>query len=335
MTKRTKIRTGRARIRQAKRWCLTVHGATQAQLDSFKHWCEAEDSGVELAVVAREGGESGLHPHFQAYFELGKVATVRNRLKDVFRDPWTSFHAEAASGTREANLNYVYAVNKPHEIGFIVYRKGDFQEPPRYCSQAADEIRSFKPRPFQKQVLDLLTDGPDERRTIHWFFDEEGNKGKSYVGLWLHWTQGALLLEGSGVNMKHALARVREVARCDPPMVIVDFARLDLGVSSRSTVRSLESTKGGAFFSEKYESTMVAMKRPVRLVCFANRPPNPDWFSRDRWKVWEIDDTFVAHRVTDVASRFDQWFSSLRSTSPSLEGGSQLEGDHKAYKTIK
>ena len=256
---------------------LTLHGATPEQLKKLTEFCEREENDVTLAVAARETGEHGVHPHFQCYLELKDRCSLKKKFTELFEG---NFHLEIARGTREANLNYVYAVNKPYEIGWIQYRKGDFQVPDRYSDYAMKFMENFRPRPFQQEILDIVRVPSFSNRTIYWFYEEKGNTGKSALATYLHRMYGAVRLTGRGSDMKHALMRIREIVNVDPPIVMIDVAR-----SARvdhSLMVGIEEIRDGCFFSGKYESGMIDIKQPLHVVVIANRPPNPSWFSQDR-----------------------------------------------------
>lgn len=270
----------------SKRWVFTLHGATNDQLEKASKYFDS-DENVEMCVFSREMGEHGIHPHFQGYLEL----KTPKRMMTTFREFLESdnFHLEIARSPRRNNINYVYAVDKPYEIGWIAYKKGTFDRPERYDNRVAEKLKVFKPRPFQKEIIDLVNNYVKENdRTIHWFYEPTGNVGKSFLSKWLHVIHGAVIVSGRGSDIKHALARVRELSRHDPALVIVDLAR-----SARITkdlVSCLESLKNGLFFSGKYDSGMISTKNPCQVIVFANIPPTSiiNQFSRDRWDIHKI-----------------------------------------------
>lgn len=265
------------------RYTLTVHGDTREQRDSFREFCSSDE--ITIAVAARETGAHGVHPHLQAYFELAQKARVLKRLKEAFGN---NFHVEAARGTREEAISYVYGLGKPYEIGWIVYSKGEYETPPRYSGYAMSFMQSFleEARPFQRQILEIVQNSARENRTIYWFWERHGGVGKSALGVYLHRMYGALLLTGRRSDMKHAMSRMRELSNIDPPIVVVDLGReSSLG---GDLMLGIEEIKNGCFFSGKYESGMIDMKQPVHMIVFANRPPLRGWFSDDRWKVYHI-----------------------------------------------
>lgn len=58
------------------------------------------------------------------------------------------------------------------------------------------KFEEFQPRPWQQPVLDLLSNAPDDRK-IHWYWESEGNTGKSYLASFLEIEHGAIILDCS------------------------------------------------------------------------------------------------------------------------------------------
>ena len=89
-----------------------------------------------------------------------------------------------------------------------------------------------------------------------------------------------------------------------------DFAPCASSTITKSTVSTLEKIKNGLFFSGKYDSIMVYMKKKPLVIVFANRPPNPEWYSEDRLALYEINrDNYEAQLIKQqmLKKRFNQW----------------------------
>ena len=270
----------------SKRYVFTVHGADPEDLQALGTWAD-DQKDLLLMVVARENGEQSMHPHLQGYLELEQSRRILSSLQEVL----SNVHLEPAKGTREHNLNYVYAVDKPYEVGLIVLTRGRFEVPRRYVSDTADMIAGFKPRPWQREII-KMTENPSSSREVVWVYELEGNVGKSFLCTYLHVMTGAPILGGSSRDMMCALARIRELSNQDPPVILFDLTRVDLKRSKSKyleMMHTIEKCKNGLFFSGKYESTMIHMKRAPVVVVFANAPPLVgDELSADRWKVRRV-----------------------------------------------
>ena len=266
-----------------RRFCLTLHGATEDQFQKITKFFDSSE--VDLAIVAWETGEHSIHPHFQCYFEMKEKCRLKNRLRDEILNS-ENFHLENARGTKNHNVNYVYAMDKPYEIGLIRYSKGDYEIPIEYDSTASEWTRNFKPRLFQKKILEIIKTKTNDR-DIHWFWEPKGEVGKTSICKYLHRMYGAVYISGRSEDIKYALIRYREVANRDPKIVVLDLTRVDY--ETNELARIVESIKNGIFFSGKYDSMMVDMKSPPHLFLLSNKQPNLNFHSSDRWNVYEID----------------------------------------------
>lgn len=284
------------------RFALTIHGATDDQLNNLKNFFQDKSNDVEVVfgVAARETGEHSVHPHFQVYFETNKRTKIKNRLQTLFG---SNFHVELARGTRDANVRYVYAVDKAYEIGWIVLKKGDVEVPRGYNSRAMNLTKNFKPRPFQKDIIDLI-DQKEPGRLIHWFYEERGNTGKTFLGQILHRLRGAIMVGGRASDILHALARVREIVGQDPPIVVIDMSRAQSFPPGLAT--TIENVSDGLFFSGKYESTMIDMKLPPHVFVFANYEPDISLLSVDRWRIHQIDPTTFTTRSINASKLLEE-----------------------------
>lgn len=131
-------------------------------------------------------------------------------------------------------------------------------------------------RDWQLEVMDLIDTVPDYR-SIYWYYDPEGNKGKTSLCKYICVTRkDAIYLNGgkSG-DMKYAIAK----AKTKPRVILIDMPRTREGCISWE---GIEEIKNGIFFNGKYESEMVIYDCP-HVICFANFKPMSYVLSGDRW----------------------------------------------------
>lgn len=271
---------------RGQRWVLTIHGQRDEDLKRLVEFFDSD--AVRCACISREFGENKIHPHWQVYFELEqRVQNVRSMVVGVLGHEDT--HIEKALGSKEANVAYVYGVDKHHEVGFVEYAK-NVSVPRRYNSQAADFWNNFVPRPFQRDIIEIAKNPIWEDRLIYWFYESMGNTGKTKLAEYLHIFHGAVITGGRAEDMKHAVSRWQQIVKADPTIIIIDMARSDS--FNETSAKGIESIKNGLFFDGKYESAMLhAVKKPHVFV-FSNESPEKyqQYFSRDRWKIYEIVD---------------------------------------------
>ena len=277
---------------KGKRFCLTVHGQHNRDLLKLKKFFsnkliwkdnDAFQDQVVTAVVSKEFGKNKIHPHWQVYFELSEVVRMKGHMTKILGHE--NFHLERALGTKEKNVRYVFGVDKPHEIGWIVFKK-NVKAPWDYNPSAYKFWKNLKLRDWQSQLVPLLTKKNVDDREIYYIFDQKGNTGKSILAKYLHTYHGAIITGGKSGDMKYAIARWQEITSQYPTIIIVDVCRSETFVD----FAGIESIKNGLFFSGKYESSMLCSYRLANIVIFSNFPPQKDLLSADRWKIGEVVD---------------------------------------------
>ena len=266
----------------SKRWTFTLHGGTD---DQKKRLIKMFDDDLfTFAIFSKETGEHSIHPHFQGYFELSKKKLTKELFEAALGNKST--HLEAATRNKETNVAYVHGMDKAYEIGWIQYSKGEYEKPHGYSDYSVKFMENFKPRSFQKMMLDIVDENKVDDRSIYWFWEPTGNVGKTSLGRVLHRLHGAMYLRGSSGDMKHACTMYREYVNKDPTIIVIDIAR---GADATTDLhQGIEDLKNGLFFSGKYQSTMIDAKVPPHVFVLANVPPSLKTHSGDRWKVFRI-----------------------------------------------
>ena len=96
----------------------------------------------DVVAVAYETGVHGVHPHWQMYIQTAKaVQNMKTLLSSALEGSGEeqNLHIERAIGTPRSCLNYVYAVKKQHELGWVQYAKGH-NIPKGYSSRGCDNL---------------------------------------------------------------------------------------------------------------------------------------------------------------------------------------------------
>jgi len=177
--------------------------------------------------------------------------------------------------------------------------KGSWEEAVAYCSKTATktgrEWSKGLPKPlrlitnlypWQEECKRILTSGDYDDRKIYWFWEPNGNIGKSQFAKYMYVHHKTLYL-GSG---KYAdlmnLVFNADMDVCES--IIFDIPRSQKDHISYS---ALESIKVGLITNTKYETGMKVFNPPIVMV-FANCAPNlnDDNLSRDRWVIKRLDE---------------------------------------------
>ncbi|QGH72493.1 MAG: Rep protein [CRESS virus sp. ctmn412] len=144
-----------------------------------------------------------------------------------------------------------------------------------------DPLQNKKLYPFQQEILDIIkTDSND--RVIYWYWEPNGNTGKSSLCKHIMLRYKACLIGGAAKDNFHCVSSYLEDN--DLKVCLIDIPRCSMNSVSYKTI---ECIKNGIIFSGKYESNYKIFNSP-HLIILANFPPNTDMLSEDRWVVKRI-----------------------------------------------
>lgn len=242
---------------QSSYWCFTYNNYTSESIEQieqvFQHECK-------WYIFQEEKGEEGT-PHLQGIccFKLKK------RLKPL-KQINPSIHWEV---TKSINASIAYCTKEKSRCGNQWVYGIKIPEQPDVC----------QPYGWQLDVIDIIKNKPD-KRTIHWFWEPNGNVGKSELCKYLVVKHNALMLTGKSNDMFNMLNKHPDKRT----IVIVDCPRSNLGYINYG---ALEQIKNGLVFSGKYEGAQLVFNCP-HVIVFANEEPDYNAMSLDRWKVIRI-----------------------------------------------
>jgi len=244
-------------ISPSRHWVFTLNNYTKDNINLLM-----EHSSIEQLSMQEETGESGT-PHLQGYL---KFKTKRRPL-GIFKE--FKAHWEKCKNVK-ASIEYT---QKAETRTGKVYLRGVRRIRSLKCLKY-DELY-----PFQKEIVDIVEQEPDDR-TIHWYWEEIGNIGKSALVRYLVIKHQALLVSGKGADIKYLISQQAQ----PPDIIIYDIPRTAEGYVNYA---ALEEVKNGVFCSSKYESKMCVIN-PPHIICFANFEPNFGAMSQDRWKITNL-----------------------------------------------
>lgn len=276
----------------SRNWCFTLNNPTE-QLT----WPSEK---VQYAVYQKEKGDAGTE-HFQGYVEFVHVMRiaglkkllptahweVRRGSQQQARDyamkddtrldgPW-EFGQLKAQGKRN-DLEEAAAIVKEHgakrvaELMPSVYTK--FHRGLHALEAALDVVEpevGFEPRPWQKKILELVSQAADDRKIV-WVKDTVGNNGKSRLAVHLQRNYNAVQLYGRIQDMAYMYNK--------EPIVVIDVPRTQ-AENMDHLYAFAESLKNGVIISTKYESRRKVFK-PPHVIFFTNFCHDPEKWSYDR-----------------------------------------------------
>lgn len=250
----TKTDSGRSR-----RYCCTLNNYTEEEYDKVR----GIGTNDTLYIIGKEVGEKGT-PHLQMYFEF-KNAMRFDTLKKVCE----RMHIEKAKGNKESNVKYCskegnYITN--FDIGVL--------------DKLREEYKGTAWKAWQLEVIKAVAEKPDNR-TITWYYDENGNTGKTYVTKYLCLTNDKIIVTGG--KAADSLNQIRTFIESGkyPETIILDIPRSSEGFVSYG---GIEQMKNGLFYSGKYEGGMCIYPCP-HVIVFANFMPDTSKMSEDRWNI--------------------------------------------------
>lgn len=147
-----------------------------------------------------------------------------------------------------------------------------------------DPLEGKELRPWQEDILELYGAEPDDR-TIHWYFDPTGGKGKTTFAKSMSIRyDDVLLCTGSVRDSKYVITQwiIANEWKKSPRMIIYDIARCQDG--EKISYQAIEDMKNGIFVNTKYESCRVIYKCP-HMIVFNNQLPDESKMSSDRWVI--------------------------------------------------
>jgi len=151
--------------------------------------------------------------------------------------------------------------------------------PKRRCVEAEDakeEIRVHEPYGWQLEVIKIIKEKPDKRK-IYWFYESDGNMGKSALCKYLVVRENAIMLAHKAkytFQMLHKYPSMRK-------LILVDVRR-----SAKDSVdyAAIDQIKDGLICGRDFQ---LAFNHP-HVICFCNSLPPKGVMSADRWRVFDI-----------------------------------------------
>jgi len=210
--------------------------------------------------------EIGLNgtPHLQGVFKLLKKIRLSG-LKKIFGN---KYHFEKC---RDYNHAIEYCEKSETKAG-ETYKYGFPIKP-----------RLYAPSGWQLQVTELLKTEANERH-IYWFWELNGNVGKSSLCKYLCYNNKNICYLNDGCNkdiIHNCTIHLQKNHCCN--IFLIDIPR-DINTIS---YKAIEKIKNGHWTSNKYEGGNVLIDYP-HVIVFANFEPDCSKFSKDRWKIIEI-----------------------------------------------
>lgn len=299
---------------QSPRWCFTINNPVEQDTDTLLAISDdLPGNGIEYLVYGREIGDNGT-PHLQGFV----IFTSRKRLATVRGIIGHRAHLEVARGTNAQASDYCKKDGDFDEFGilprsreraptiadfreWVVVEYADADNAPsqreianrfpnlfvRYGERLSQLALHLLPQPnlvtqaplsqWQMELYDSLAIPPNDR-TISFYVDSDGGKGKSYFCryyLTLNPAITQVLSGGKRDDIAHAIDCTKTVFLFNMPRGGMEYCQYTI----------LEQLKDRMIFSPKYNSVTKIILNPCHVVVFCNEMPDQSRMSEDRFNI--------------------------------------------------
>lgn len=263
-----------SRNTKSRAWCLTLNNYTTEEYEDIKK--EFPNDTLTQLVLGEEIGENGT-PHLQGCIRY-KNARSFSSMKKLF--PRANI---SECRNWDASINYCKKDKKYFERNTDKNIK-KITANEQYENYMKQEYSDIKWYPWQEEIIKIIEDKASKRK-IYWYYDYEGNIGKSFLARFLDWKYNAIIANGKQADVFNQYASFLEEYDRQPTLAIIDVPRSNKEYLCYST---LEKLKDGVFNSGKYEGKKLRLI-PHHLIVFANFEPCKNKMSEDRWVIKEIE----------------------------------------------
>lgn len=217
-----------------------------------------------------EGTETG-YRHFQ-----GRVSLKIKRRFPTFGSEY-HFHWSPTSNANKDNNFYV--LKDETRI------RGPWSYPVDTNGFIPSHLQNITLHPWQEYIKSQARFDRIERRTINVVVDPEGNKGKSFLAMYLT-AHGLAECIPPVDSFKDVMQMVMGLDKV--PLYIIDLPRGLPKERMGSFYSGVETVKNGYAFDTRYKMKRMLFEIP-NIWVFSNSLPDKQLMSRDRWKFWSID----------------------------------------------
>lgn len=258
------LSTGFLIKKRCRKWCFTLNNYTTQDISNLISIFK--DKKIKY-IFGEEIAPSTNTIHLQGYLEfLNPVVfeTIKNYLPKA--------HIECSKGSLIDNFNYCSKDNKFY-TNFVLPRKNNIL--------SREQIINY---PYQNFVFNTINNDIPDNRSIYWFYDPNGNMGKTvFIKTILDLNPNdSIFFSGGKVD-----DITSQVLLMDNPINIClfNFARSNNG---KISYNAIEQLKDGLVNSPKYKGGFKSFA-PPHVFIFANFFPKIKSLSLDRWKIYKIN----------------------------------------------
>lgn len=276
--------------RKYRRYCFTINNWNMEHLEHLEHLGSEGNMWVAGEEVAPTTGT----PHLQCYIRFKSP----RKWQSIIDKDWGWNNLQRCRGSELQNFKYCTKEENWHgnltEETCIV-ENGGFRARKKIKEEAKEKnmaivkdsfikvYEDVKWKPWQQQCIDIV-EGPVDRRKINWFWETEGNKGKTFLADYLSLKYITIRVDGKKCDVLNQLREVYAIGI--PAIVIVDIARNEFNCFNPALLEKLQQR---FVYSGKYEGDLLPIP-DMHVIVFANYEPDPNWWSKDRYNIIYVDE---------------------------------------------
>jgi len=253
-------------------------------------------------VFQLEEGESKIR-HYQIRVNTITKTRARPLLKLIFKgldikDSKAYIHVSPTSSDIHKHKNFNYVMKLDGRISGPWTEKDFNEETSAYIPEPLRGLTVDKLRPFQKSLLDISKVYND--RVIDFIYDEKGNHGKGFISDYLEIYADCyilpsiddykLIIQDAHNYIQSRINMYGEKGR-NVKAFILDMPRVMSANNMHNLIGAIETIKGGRFVDYRHKSSPIIRIEKPRVFVFTNKCIDLDLYSRDRYKVWRINDS--------------------------------------------
>lgn len=225
-----------------------------------------------------EKGEGGF-VHYQCRISLIKKKTQNECIKSLTNAGLGGFHVSPSS-TNSLKGDDFYACKEDTRV------EGPWtdKDEKRPELKTVSKMDAGGLLPWQADLLGHVQEYDD--RKIHIVVDRQGNIGKSAFCKYV-WAKKL----GQPVPPMTTAEDLTQFVMCmgTHRLYVIDMPRAMKKKGLYGLYSGIENVKNGMLFDKRYKGVFKYIDEP-NIIVFTNTPPKLSYLSRDRWKLWTVQD---------------------------------------------
>lgn len=263
-------------------------------LDEFaKQWCFQKETGHTKGIT---------HYQCRVILEEGQMTETLLTIFEArgIERKWQTWLPESNNSINQGGLSFYVMKDDTREEG--PWYDPSYNPRKRVRYEGNDLACMDNPLPFQKKIMDMCLEEPNDR-TINWIVSS-GNNGKSKLMKKMRMDPAydmARIPMGTATQIKTSIVNKgpHRIYMMDLPKSQGKDERL------QDTFSAIEELKNGWVETAMYGKSEDLLMEPPHVWVFSNQWPNLKLATADKWAVWHLDENNEMSRIgiAEIESR--------------------------------